>query len=250
MRKYIRYNINIQVLNFITWHLTFSSIKDIILYRGELFLMKETSFSNGLHLSDLGERIRSTRLYQHLSLDALALQAGVSRSMLSDIEHGSKVPTVLVLDRIATALGTSIARLLDEEKHNHIILLRREEQDVVHDPSGWERRILSPVLPGVEFEFMQTTIPPHVDAGVFSPHAVSSREYVAIDQGTLRLTLNDIPYTLHAGDSIYYAGDCFHAFANPGDVSCVYYLAMDVTEATVQRHHVFQQPEKKGDHSS
>ncbi len=250
MRKYIRYDFTMQGLNFIAWLLTCSSIKDILLYRGELFLMKETSFSNGLHLSDLGERIRSTRLQRHLSLDALALQAGVSRSMLSDIEHGSKVPTVLVLDRIATALGTSIARLLDEEKHDRVILLRREEQDVVHDPAGWERRILSPVLPGVEFEFMRTTIPPHVNAGIFSPHAAGSREYVAIDQGTLQLTLNDIPYTLYAGDSIYYAGDGFHAFVNPGDEVCVYYLAMDVTEATVQRHHALQQPEKEGDHSS
>ena len=212
--------------------------------------MKEMRFSNGLHLSDLGERIRAARLRRRLSLDALAVQAGVSRSMLSDIEHGSKVPTVLVLDRIATALGSSIARLLDEEKHDRIILLRHEEQDVVRDPSGWVRRILSPVLPGVEFEFMQTTIPPHVDAGVFSPHAVGSREYVAIEQGTLVLTINDTPYTLHAGDSIYYAGDCFHAFANPDDELCVYYLAMDVTEIAVQQHHILQEPEKEGDHYS
>ncbi len=212
--------------------------------------MKETRFSNGLHLSDLGERIRSARLRRRLSLDALAPQAGVSRSMLSDIEHGSKVPTVLVLDRIATALGSSIARLLDEEQHARVILRRREEQDVVRDPSGWERRILSPVLPGVEFEFMQTTIPPHVDAGVFSPHAAGSREYVVIDQGTLLLTINDILYRLYAGDSIYYAGDCFHAFANPSDELCVYYLAMDVTETSVQRRHIFQESETEGDYHS
>jgi hypothetical protein len=47
-------------------------------------------------------------------------------------------------------------------------VLRRGEQDVVADPSGWERRILSPVLPGVEFELMRTTIPAGVDAGEFS----------------------------------------------------------------------------------
>ncbi len=209
--------------------------------------MKELRFSNGLHLSDLGERIRSARLRRRLSLDALALQAAVSRSMLSDIERGGKVPTVLVLDRIATALGSSVARLLDEEKHDRVILLRREQQDIVRDPSGWERRILSPVLPGVEFEFMQTTLPPHVDAGVFSPHVVGSREYIAIEQGTLLLTLNNTPYTLYAGDSIYYAGDCFHAFANPSDEACVYYLAMDVTETPVQRHHIFQEVETEGD---
>ena len=42
------------------------------------------------------------------------------------------------------------------------------------------------------------------------------------------LTIDGAAYTLQAGDSIYYDGNCVHAFANPGDEPCVYYLAMDV----------------------
>jgi transcriptional regulator with XRE-family HTH domain len=193
--------------------------------------------SNGLNMADLGERIRMERLRRHLSLDALSAQSGVSRSMLSDIEHGNKVPSVLVLDHIATALGTSIARLLGEEQKARVIIQKHTEQDVAKDASGWERRILSPVLPGIEFEFMRTTISPGVDAGTFSPHAAGSREYVAIEQGTLQLTLNGEVYLLQAGDSIYYAGDCYHAFTNPGEVPCIYYLVMDVTPQKVSQSH-------------
>ena len=148
--------------------------------------------------------------------------------MLSAVERGDKAPTVLVLDRIATGLDTSIARLLGEERSARVIVLRRREQDVAHDPSGWERRILSPVLPGVEFELMRTTIRPRVDAGAFASHAPGSREYLAMERGTLLLTLDGTPYTLHQGDSIYYAGDCVHEFANPADTPCIYYLAMEV----------------------
>ncbi|HZR41750.1 MAG TPA: XRE family transcriptional regulator [Ktedonobacteraceae bacterium] len=194
-------------------------------------------FSSRLDLASLGERIRMERLRRHLSLEDLSGQSGVSRSMLSDIEHGRKVPSVLVLDHIATALGTSIARLLGEEKEDRIIVRRHDEQEVARDPSGWERRILSPVLPGVEFEFMRTTILPGVDAGTFSPHARGSREYVAVEQGTLQLTLNGEVYLLQAGDSIYYAGDCHHAFANPGEVPCIYYLVMEIAPHTVQSSH-------------
>jgi len=193
-------------------------------------------FSNGLDMAGLGEQIRKQRRQRRLSLDALSVQSGVSRSMLSDIEHGHKVPSVLLLDHIATALGTSIARLFGEEQAANIVVLRHAEQDVAQDASGWERRILSPVLPKVEFEFMRTTIPPGVDAGTFSPHASGSREYVAIEQGTLQLTLNGAVYLLQAGDSIYYAGDCHHAFANPGKTPCIFYLVMDVT-AHEQDHH-------------
>jgi transcriptional regulator with XRE-family HTH domain len=186
--------------------------------------------SNGMHMTAFGERIRLERVQRRLSLEQVAERAGVSRSMLSAVERGLKVPTVLVLDRIATALDTSIARLLGEEHAARVISLRKNDQDVVRDPSGWERRILSPVLPGVEFEFMRTTIEAGVDAGAFSPHAPGSREYVAIERGTLRLTIDGEAHVLNAGDSIYYAGDCVHSFVNPGNKPCVYYLAMEVND--------------------
>jgi transcriptional regulator with XRE-family HTH domain len=181
-----------------------------------------------VELAALGARIRRERARRNLSLNDLAVTAGVSRSMLSAVERGAKAPTVLVLDRIATGLDTSIARLLGEERAGRVILLRHREQEVARDRTGWERRVLSPVLPGVEFELMRTTIDGGVDAGAFSPHAPGSREYLAVERGTLRLTLDGAVHLLHAGDSIYYAGDCHHAFANPGARPCVYYLGLEV----------------------
>jgi transcriptional regulator with XRE-family HTH domain len=185
--------------------------------------------ASSFDLAKLGLRLRLERVGRGLSLDDLSRRSSVSRGMLSAVERGEKAPTVLVLDRIATGLGTTIARLLGDERTARVIVRRADEQDVAHDPSGWERRILSPVLPGVEFELMRTTIGPGVDAGAFSPHAAGSREYLAVERGTLLLTLDGAPYTLGAGDSIYYAGDCVHAFANPGDTPLIYYLAMDIS---------------------
>jgi transcriptional regulator with XRE-family HTH domain len=113
----------------------------------------------------MGARARALRRSRRLTLDALAAASGVSRSMISEIERGGRAPTVLVLDRIATALGTSIARLTQDESRSEPVPLARADQAVLVDPAGWERRILSPVLPGVEFEFMRTTLGPRVDAG-------------------------------------------------------------------------------------
>jgi transcriptional regulator with XRE-family HTH domain len=183
---------------------------------------------NGLDITLLGRRLRNERRRRGFTLQALAAASGVSRSMLSEVERGSRVPTVLVLDRIATGLGTSMARLLREERPARTVVLRHDEQAVARDASGWERRVLSPVLPGVEFEFMRTTIDPGVDAGVFQPHGPGSREYLAVESGTLRLSLDGDELRLHQGDSVFYAGDCNHGFANPGTKPCVYYLAMDL----------------------
>jgi transcriptional regulator with XRE-family HTH domain len=185
--------------------------------------------NEGLDVAALGRRLRDERRRRGYTLEALATATGVSRSMLSDVERGTRVPTVLVLDRIATGLGTSIARLLRDELPARRVLLRRAEQDVARDPAGWERRVLSPVLPGVEFEFMRTTIGAGVDAGTFAAHAPGSREYLAVEAGRLLLTLDGEPVELHPGDSVYYAGDCAHGFANPGSEPCVYYLAMELS---------------------
>jgi quercetin dioxygenase-like cupin family protein len=158
--------------------------------------------------------------------------------MLSAVERGEKAPSVLILDQIATGLGTSIARLLASESEERVVVLQAGDQHRAVDPSGWERRILSPVLPNVEFEFMRTALNPGVNAGAFLPHNPGSREYVAVERGTLRLTLDGEIYLLKRGDSIYYAGDCIHEFENPDRRNrCEYYLAMDVTGHPDQLRH-------------
>lgn len=197
-------------------------------------MTQDNALSSGLSMAELGERIRSLRMGADLSLADLAATSGVSRSMLSEIERGSKTPGVLTLDKLATSLGTSIARLLDEPIQARVHVLRFAEQRAVRDPDGWERRILSPVLPGVEFEFMRTTIDPGVDAGEFLPHAPGAREYVAIESGELQLTIDGARYLLQAGDAIYYPGDCLHGFRNDGDAPCTYYLAMELATSHIR----------------
>jgi len=182
----------------------------------------------GLSLIELGTRIRAEREKRGLSGEELAGRCRVSRSMLYEIERGRKAPTVLILDRIATGLGTSIARLVDRGQRGRVVRLAHDEQAVVRDPAGWERRILSPSVPGVEFEFMRTTLGPGTDAGTFDPHPPGSREYVAVESGELELAIDGIAYRLGAGDSIYYEADCDHGFCNRLARSCVYYLVMDI----------------------
>ena len=200
-------------------------------------MSQKESARGSLSLSELGCRVRDERIQRRFSLERLSRRSRVSRSMISAIERGAKAATVIILDRIATGLDTSLSRLLEEETGARVIVLRHNRQKVARAVSGWERRILSPVLPGVEFELMRTTLGPGVDAGMFLPHARRSREYVAVEKGTLLLTLDGEAHTLNAGDSIYYDGDCMHGFRNPGRVPCVYYLAMDVSGDVAGTNH-------------
>ena len=183
---------------------------------------------SALEMTAIGRRVRALRQQRLLSLEALAERSGVSVSMLSTVERGQKVPSILVMGQIATALDTSIGRLVGEEAAPRVIVMRAADQRVIRDPAGIERRGLSPVLPGIEFELIRMTLPPGVNAGMFPPHRAGSREYLAVETGTLTLTLDGTEYHLHAGDSIYHDGDCEHGYRNEADTPCTYYLAMDV----------------------
>lgn len=61
----------------------------------------------------IGTRVRTLRTDKGLSLTELADRAGISKSYLSTIEHGSgSRPGAAVLHKIATALGVTLADVL------------------------------------------------------------------------------------------------------------------------------------------
>ena len=185
-----------------------------------------------ISIAALGARVRAERHGHRMSLDDMAARSGVSRSMVSAIERGMKVPTVLVLDRIANALGISVSRLLDEERSETAILLTVDEQKIVNDGDGWHRRIVSPVIHRVDFEMARVSFDAGIDAGEFSAHPPGWTEYVAVESGELEIILSgDQRYVLATGDSLYFESNVSHAFKNPGGSETVAYIAMNGTGA-------------------
>ncbi|WP_433479273.1 helix-turn-helix domain-containing protein [Spirillospora sp. CA-142024] len=178
-----------------------------------------------LDLAVLGARIQGLRRDRGLTLRRLAETADVSVSMLSSVERGQKAPTIVVLARIAEGLGVPLADLVAQPDEGQVIVRRAADQDVVDEPGGWRRTILTPVVPGVNFEWIRTTLPPGCDAGRFPAYAAGSHEYIVVESGVLRLTVPDMSIDLNEGDSVYFAADVTHAYANAGSGPCTYYVA-------------------------
>ncbi|WP_433469498.1 helix-turn-helix domain-containing protein [Spirillospora sp. CA-128828] len=178
-----------------------------------------------LDLAVLGARIQGLRRDRGLTLRRLAETADVSVSMLSSVERGQKAPTIVVLARIAEGLGVPLADLVAQPDDGQVIVRRAADQDVVDEPGGWRRTILTPVVPGVNFEWIRTTLPPGCDAGRFPAYAAGSHEYIVVESGILRLTVPDMSIDLNEGDSVYFAADVTHAYANVGSGPCTYYVA-------------------------
>jgi transcriptional regulator with XRE-family HTH domain len=188
-----------------------------------------------MDLVKLGGRIQAFRLDRDLTLQALADAAGVSVSMLSSVERGQKAPTIVVLARIADGLGVPLTALVAPADDQRVIVRRAADQDVVDEPGGWQRAILTPVVPGVNFEWIRSTLPPGCDAGEFPAYAPGSHEFVSVHSGMLRLAVGERIVDLAAGDSVYFAADVPHAYANPGTEPCVYYVAALIMRSRAAR---------------
>lgn len=59
-----------------------------------------------------GQSVRRWRIERGLSQEDLALEAGMKRSYLSDLERGTRNPTIRALGRLATALEIEPRELL------------------------------------------------------------------------------------------------------------------------------------------
>ena len=59
----------------------------------------------------LGMRIRFLRKQRNLSIEDLALEAGINKNYLSDLERGMRNPSLKVLSRLSKALKITISEL-------------------------------------------------------------------------------------------------------------------------------------------
>ncbi|HAL05855.1 MAG TPA: transcriptional regulator [Brevundimonas sp.] len=62
----------------------------------------------------LGKRVRELRIAAGLSQEELAFRADMKRSYVSDLERGTRNPSVRALERLAIALGVAASALLED----------------------------------------------------------------------------------------------------------------------------------------
>ncbi|MFA5503038.1 MAG: helix-turn-helix transcriptional regulator [Bacilli bacterium] len=68
----------------------------------------------------LGNRIRELRTNRGWSQEVLSFEAEINKNYISDLERGTRNPTVKIIARIAKAFQVEIGFLFSEEKENQI----------------------------------------------------------------------------------------------------------------------------------
>jgi transcriptional regulator with XRE-family HTH domain len=175
-----------------------------------------------------GRAVKQRREAAGLSLRELAARSGISSSMISDIERGTKSPTVVTVVRLAQALGVSAAALIDGDAGPaaRIRVLRRGEGAGGEHPARWQS--LGPASAGSRVDFVRFQIPPATVLGPSVAHAAGTVEHMHVAAGTVRVTVGDEMAELTTGDSCSCRTDAPHGIENPDQsVEALIYLIVE-----------------------
>lgn len=182
----------------------------------QMSTIQESSSELTAHLA---ARLRTLRAARGLTLDALARASGVSRSMISLIERGQASATAVVLERLATALGLTLAALFDAPAAARAAgpVARRSEQTEWCDPgSGYRRRNVTPAGAGQPMHIVEVHFPPGARVA-FETGARRERVFqqVWLLEGRLEVTLGAQRHQLREGDCLAMELDAPTMFRNP-----------------------------------
>jgi transcriptional regulator with XRE-family HTH domain len=177
----------------------------------------------------VGDTLAALRQAGSLSLEELSRKAGVSKSMLSQIERGQANPTVAVVWRLANALNVGMGELLGNTPlpgPAAIELLPAHAAPAIRSPDGLcELRILGPIALAGQFEWYALSVQPG-GALESQAHEDGTQEHLSVVSGSFEVQSGERVQRLKNGETARYAADRPHGIRNPGKTAASGWLVV------------------------
>jgi transcriptional regulator with XRE-family HTH domain len=170
-------------------------------------------------VSALGDRIKALRLERDLQQRQLAEKAGLTPSMVSQIESGRLTPSLHTLGKVAGALGVTIGALFDGQPAGSIHVTRKKDYPVVSFDGAAERWS---VLGAGLFQGKIRAVVSTLDAktrGTMSDKVVikpGQMKLFYVLEGHVALNYGSDRHVLESGDSALLDGGTPHGWENLG----------------------------------
>ena len=153
---------------------------------------------------NIGDRIRILRTSQKQTLQELADNCGLSKSMISKIENNRTMPSVATLVKISLNLGTTISNLMEHDGWAKAIVTSRTEAEekLIVTEKGYA------IFPYAT-EFHEKKMQPFLFVAKkeeVKSHELSheGEEFIFIVDGEMKMKVGDTEYILRKGDSLYF----------------------------------------------
>ena len=186
-------------------------------------MAKKSSIAN-----ELGERIRNLRRQKKITLIELSKITGVAQATLSRMETGLMVGTVKSHQKIAEALGVSLAELYGG--------IDTRYERIGHQSASSERKIFAKTdqmrCELLTQEISKKKITPLLIT--LNAHGKSETErldrgvekLLFVLEGTVTVHMSGQDYILNQHDTLYFDGAIPHQLANPGNKQAKLFCAV------------------------
>jgi transcriptional regulator with XRE-family HTH domain len=167
---------------------------------------------------EVGATLQKMRLARGLTLEDLSRIAGVSKSMLSQIEREKANPTIAITWRLANALGVQIGELLTQDAapaETIRVLDAHETPTLPGNHAGYVLRILGPMELAGKYEWYELTLAPG-GALVSTAHDPGTTEHLTLLAGAVDVEVGTDRKKLKLGGTARYGADQPHAIRNTG----------------------------------
>lgn len=159
--------------------------------------------------------LKRIRKAKGMSLDEVAEQTGVSKSMLAIIEKGDANPSIGVLGKIMSGLRIDLQDLT-KAPQNDTYLVDIEKVEPIKDVKGqYQVWTCFPIADNRSVEIYRIDIEP---GGVYEsgPHGERTKEYITMIRGTLSIKLKDGIYVVEKEQFFRFESDQPHIYFNTG----------------------------------
>ena len=172
----------------------------------------------------IGRETRLLRNERDMKGKELATAAGVSPSLISQIEHGTTTPSIDVLRRIASALQVHVGEFFSDrndtlfqtarpsEVERSLVVRANARKKLMLPTSNLVYELLTPDLQG-SLELLWIEIGPGLPFPS-KPSVHQGEEADIVIEGRVHIWVDDEEYVLEEGDSITFESSRSHRTAN------------------------------------
>ncbi|WP_025116124.1 helix-turn-helix domain-containing protein [Lysinibacillus fusiformis] len=167
---------------------------------------------------DIGNKVEKYRKMKGLSNRELATLAGITPSMLSQIERGLANPSIQTLKVLAKTLDVPTFNFFMEETNTDALVVRsNKRKKMIIDNLSYE--LLSPDFTG-NLASAIMTVPPNTSS---SEKLLDHRgeEIAVIIEGSIKIYLGEEEYHLDVGDSVKIPANLKHKWENNSNIVAV-----------------------------
>ena len=167
---------------------------------------------------EVGATLQRLRLARGLTLEDLSRIAGVSKSMLSQIEREKANPTIAITWRLANALGVQIGELLASETRaveTIRVLDAHETPTLPGNHAGYVLRILGPMEMAGKYEWYELTLAAGGEL-TSQAHDPGTNEHLTVLHGSVEVEVGADKKKVKLGGTARYPADVNHVIRNTG----------------------------------